>query len=85
MTTENHWMQLKHKYLDFQGRPRLDQVIWTIGTLVVPDYIDKVNRLRPDYHSMKVSIVYVTLLVEYSSDSPYVQIIFHGFIGFGIL
>ncbi|KIO23611.1 hypothetical protein M407DRAFT_77861 [Tulasnella calospora MUT 4182] len=39
MTVENHWRQLKHQYLRFTHRPRLDHAIYVICTKIVSAYM----------------------------------------------
>jgi hypothetical protein len=49
MTVENHWRQLKHQYLMFTHRPRLDHTIHTICTAMVPAYVASAARLEDSY------------------------------------
>ncbi|KAG8894871.1 hypothetical protein FRC00_008347 [Tulasnella sp. 408] len=49
MTVENHWNQLKHHYLHFLHRPRLDQVIYLISTALIPDFMSYAHRLEDSY------------------------------------
>lgn len=49
MTVENHWGQMKHDYLHFLHRPRLDQVIYLISTALIPDFMTHAHRLEDAY------------------------------------
>ncbi|KAG9045114.1 hypothetical protein FS837_007016 [Tulasnella sp. UAMH 9824] len=49
MTVENHWRQLKHQYLRFTHRPRLDHAIYVICTEMVPAYMVAASRLEDSH------------------------------------
>lgn len=51
MTVENHWKQLKHHYLHFQTRPRLDHAIFIICTRLIPDFMLRAETLE-DAHRL---------------------------------
>ena len=45
MTVENHWKQIKHHYLHYLNRPRLDLTIFILCTEVAPNFIRRSNEL----------------------------------------
>lgn len=49
MTVENHWRQLKHQYLRFTHRPRLDHAIYVICTNIVPAYMVTAANLEDSH------------------------------------
>lgn len=49
MTVENHWRQLKHQYLRFTHRPRLDHAIYVICTGIVPAYMVTAANLEDSH------------------------------------
>lgn len=49
MGVENFWRQLKHNTLKFLTRPRIDQLIFILRTIVVPNYISRGHALEPTY------------------------------------
>lgn len=51
MTVENHWKQLKHHYLHFLHRPRLDHALFVICTQAVPTYMARAVTLE-DAHRL---------------------------------
>ncbi|KAG8990423.1 hypothetical protein FRB90_001762 [Tulasnella sp. 427] len=57
MTVENHWKQLKHHYLHFLHRPRLDQVIYLISTALVPDFMSYAHRLEDGHRLGRARIL----------------------------
>ncbi|KDQ08347.1 hypothetical protein BOTBODRAFT_118799, partial [Botryobasidium botryosum FD-172 SS1] len=49
MTVENHWKQLKHHYLQFTHRPRLDHALFIICTQAIPAFITQAATLEDSY------------------------------------
>ncbi|KAG8912440.1 hypothetical protein FRC01_005099 [Tulasnella sp. 417] len=49
MTVENHWRQLKHQYLRFTHRPRLDHAIHVICTEMIPAYMVAASKLEDSH------------------------------------
>ncbi|KDQ13878.1 hypothetical protein BOTBODRAFT_110980, partial [Botryobasidium botryosum FD-172 SS1] len=49
MTVENHWKQLKHHYLHFMHRPRLDHALFVICTKAIPAYMARASALQDSY------------------------------------
>ncbi|KDQ09764.1 hypothetical protein BOTBODRAFT_36843 [Botryobasidium botryosum FD-172 SS1] len=49
MTVENHWKQLKHHYLQFTHRPRLDHALFIICTQAIPAFIAQAATLEDAY------------------------------------
>lgn len=46
MTVENHWKVLKHHFLTFLHRPRLDRTLYTIITQAIPHALERASRLE---------------------------------------
>ncbi|KAF5334469.1 hypothetical protein D9758_017562 [Tetrapyrgos nigripes] len=49
MCVENFWKQLKHHWLHYLIRPRLDQLVWILCTKVVPAWMAKANELEDEH------------------------------------
>lgn len=49
MTAENHWKVLKHHYLRFATRPRLDHTLFVLIFKVAPAAIDRASTLAEGY------------------------------------
>ncbi|KAH6869451.1 hypothetical protein BKA70DRAFT_1131754 [Coprinopsis sp. MPI-PUGE-AT-0042] len=58
MNVENHWRQLKHRFLKDYARPRLDLLVWILISKVTKKYYERIGMLddlhragRPKSHS----------------------------------
>jgi hypothetical protein len=49
MAVENFWKQLKHDWLHFLIRPRVDQLTYIICTKVVPSYMQRADKLEDTF------------------------------------
>ncbi|CAG8838020.1 43770_t:CDS:2, partial [Gigaspora margarita] len=46
MMIESHWRVLKHYYLNYFNRPRLDYLVWVICSCALPDQIDRFQQIQ---------------------------------------